>query len=66
MTKNHEALSKNVSSPKINFTADRPHESHPTAWELTIKLSLEHVLVPKHEVHYLSQFKIISSKNVLS
>ena len=36
ITKNHAADSKIGSIRKIDFWADGTHESHPTAWELTL------------------------------
>ena len=47
ITKNHAADSKIGSGRKIDFRADRTHESHPTAWELkTVKrLFDDHILM---------------------
>ena len=36
ITKNHASDSKIMSPQKIDFRADKTHESHPTAWELRL------------------------------
>ena len=41
ITKNHATDSKIGSPLKIDSRADGTHESHPTAWELRIILSIE-------------------------
>ena len=47
ITKNHAAESKTGSARKIDFRADRTHESHPIAWELKTVKSLfdDHILM---------------------
>ena len=40
-TKNHSADSKKGSQEKNDFRAVGPHESHPTAWELTLSIIVD-------------------------
>ena len=51
ITKNHAADSKNKVPPKIDFRADRTHESHPTVWELSVTSTLTLVFTRTNPMH---------------